>query len=93
MACFSFIDGWYNPVRLHSAVSYRSPGTYEVAMEAITTQTQLRKPSHTPRNRGSSKWGLQPRPWSTEPGASTGLCINKHFVQNGMRTYDGSAIP
>ena len=25
MACFSFIEGWYNPVRLHSALSYRSP--------------------------------------------------------------------
>ena len=25
MACFSFIEGWYNPVRLHSALGYRSP--------------------------------------------------------------------
>src|SRR6185312_16255491 len=22
MACFSFIEGWYNPVRLHSALGY-----------------------------------------------------------------------
>jgi len=25
MACFSFIEGWYNPVRLHSALGYLSP--------------------------------------------------------------------
>ncbi len=25
MARFSFIEGWYNPVRLHSALGYRSP--------------------------------------------------------------------
>ena len=33
MACFSFIEGWYNPVRLHSALGYRSPMTYEAATE------------------------------------------------------------
>ena len=38
MACFSFIEGWYNPVRLHSALGYRSPMAYEVAMEAVTTE-------------------------------------------------------
>ncbi len=39
MACFSFIEGWYNPVRLHSSLGYRSPMAYEVAMETVTTQT------------------------------------------------------
>jgi putative transposase len=34
MACFSFIEGWYNPVRLHSALGYRSPMAYEAMMEA-----------------------------------------------------------
>ena len=29
MACFSFIEGWYNPVRRHSALGYRSPIAYE----------------------------------------------------------------
>ena len=38
MACFSFIEGWYNPVRLHSALGYRSPIAYETAMEVATTE-------------------------------------------------------
>ena len=39
MASFSFIEGWYNPVRLHSTLGYRSPMAYEAAMEEITTET------------------------------------------------------
>jgi putative transposase len=35
MACFSFIEGWYNPVRLHSALGYRSPMTYEAEMQKV----------------------------------------------------------
>jgi putative transposase len=37
MACFSFIEGWYNPVRLHSALGYRSPIAYESDMEKVNT--------------------------------------------------------
>jgi putative transposase len=33
VACFSFIEGWYNPVRLHSALGYRSPVRYEEEMQ------------------------------------------------------------
>ena len=29
MACFSYIEGWYNPARRHSALGYRSPMAYE----------------------------------------------------------------
>ena len=29
IAIFSFIEGWYNPARRHSALGYRSPITYE----------------------------------------------------------------
>src|SRR5919112_3368386 len=39
MACFSYIEGWYNPVRLHSGLEYRSPITYEADMQAAMTQT------------------------------------------------------
>ncbi len=38
MACFSFIEGWYNPVRLHSALGYRSPMTYEETMEVVIVE-------------------------------------------------------
>jgi putative transposase len=38
MACFSYIEGWYNPVRLHSALGYRSPIAYEAAMEVAPTE-------------------------------------------------------
>jgi putative transposase len=37
MACFGFIEGWYNPGRLHSALGYRSPRAYKAAMEAAMT--------------------------------------------------------
>jgi putative transposase len=37
-ACFSFIEGWYNPVRLHSALGYRSPMAYEAALEDVTAE-------------------------------------------------------
>lgn len=29
MAIFSYVEGWYNPARLHSALRYRSPVAYE----------------------------------------------------------------
>ena len=29
IACFSYIEGFYNPVRLHSAIGYKSPIKYE----------------------------------------------------------------
>ena len=38
MACFSYIEGWYNPVRLHSALGYRSPTAYETKMRMDTTE-------------------------------------------------------
>ncbi len=36
MAIFGFIEGWYNPVRLHSALGYRSPIDYETQMQEMT---------------------------------------------------------
>ncbi len=34
-ACFIFIEGWSNPARLHSALGYRSPMTYEADMQKV----------------------------------------------------------
>ena len=39
MACFSYIEGWYNPVRLHSALEYRSPIAYEANMQTAEADT------------------------------------------------------
>ena len=35
MAAFSSIEGWYNPLRLHSGLGYRSPITDEAEMPAL----------------------------------------------------------
>lgn len=36
MACFEFIEGWYNPSRRHSALGYKSPITFErIASDAL----------------------------------------------------------
>lgn len=40
MACFSFIGGWYNLVRLHFALGYRSPMAYEAMKEAVIAEPQ-----------------------------------------------------
>jgi putative transposase len=40
IACFSYIEGFYNPVRLHSALGYRSPIAYEQEhTQKINTET------------------------------------------------------
>jgi len=39
MTCFSYIEGWYNPVRLHSGLGYRSLMAYEADTEAALTTT------------------------------------------------------
>ena len=38
MACFSYIEGWHNPARLHSGLGYRSPMTYEAETAAALTE-------------------------------------------------------
>ena len=39
MACFSYIGGWYNPVRLHSGLGSRSPMAYEAEQEVTPAET------------------------------------------------------
>lgn len=29
MAVFTYVEAWYNPLRLHSALGYKSPATFE----------------------------------------------------------------
>jgi len=39
MACFSYIEGWYNLVRLHPGLGYRSSMTYEASMQTTEADT------------------------------------------------------
>jgi len=39
MACSSYIEGWYNPVRLHSGLGYQSPMTYEANLQPAEAET------------------------------------------------------
>jgi len=39
MACFSYVEGWYNPVRLHSSLGCRSPMAYEANIKDALTMT------------------------------------------------------
>jgi len=57
IACFTFIEGWYNPVRLHSALGYRSPMAYEQAMEVPTNGSVINQLASTPRKRATSGSG------------------------------------
>jgi putative transposase len=37
MACLSYIEGWYNPARPHSALGYRTSMAYEANMQSTMT--------------------------------------------------------
>ena len=43
MAVFSYIEGFYNPLRLHSALGYRSPIAFEQETEKDTSSPALIK--------------------------------------------------
>ena len=68
VTCFSYIEGFYNPVRLHSAIGYQSPIHYQqqIAQElAVTTYPQANQPStkagqSQDRGSGQQKAGSTP---------------------------------
>ena len=58
MACFSYIEGFYNPVRLHSALGYRSPINYEQEHAPKDRRWKRNYPSQqTVHQGGSIPWG------------------------------------
>ena len=66
MACFSYIEGGYYPVRLHSAPGYRSPMAYEAS---IIRQRPIRSPqAHKPSTKsGQPQSQSQPQTTITRP--------------------------
>jgi transposase InsO family protein len=38
-AIFDWIEAWYNPLRRHSRLGYRSPDQYEQAHDRVSTET------------------------------------------------------
>ena len=61
MACFSYIEGWYNPVRLHSGLGYRSPSsTSRRPKRTRSTEPCSAKSPNRPPNRGNPT----SRPWA-----------------------------
>jgi putative transposase len=54
MPCLSFIEGWYNPVRLCSGLGYRSPMTYEAEMQKGLTDAWPASPQTVHRNGAAS---------------------------------------
>ncbi len=65
MAVFQFIEGWYNPHRLHSGLGYVSPIDFERRAHGATTVDSLISDSNestTPRGRGGqAPLGLPPK--------------------------------
>ncbi len=58
MAVFSFIEGWYNPHRRHSALGYRSPVAFErdhLDSQGRPTRAPLADPQAMPRS-STSCW-------------------------------------
>src|SRR4029077_4432977 len=67
MACFSYIEGWYNPYRRHSALGYLSPVGFErrLVAPALAPQSGDRPsplpPSSTRLRRAASRSSILDR--------------------------------
>jgi putative transposase len=65
MAVFQFIEGWYNPHRLHSGLRYLSPINFELRARVAAPVDSIvpdRNEETTPRDRGgTSPLGLPPK--------------------------------
>jgi transposase InsO family protein len=59
-AVFNFIEGWYNPRRKHSSLSYRSPVKFE--KEYYQALREQLRTALTNRGRGVVRWRRPPRP-------------------------------
>ena len=53
LALFTWIEGWYNPRRRHSALNYLSPMNFEMTPSRLITTAQTTRVAHRRRLRGS----------------------------------------
>ncbi len=59
MALFSYLEGFYNPVRRHSALGYRSPSsTNRSTAQNPQPRSCSAKPRSRPQKRGNPTWEL-----------------------------------
>jgi transposase InsO family protein len=68
---FHFLEAWYNPLRLHSGLGYRSPIIYEQLHAAQKPTSSTCELSTAGRRRGRDRRPAD-RPWTTRGTALTG---------------------
>jgi putative transposase len=68
---FHFLEAWYNPLRLHSGLGYRSPIIYEQLHAAQKPTSSTCELSTAGRRRGRDRRPAD-RPWTTRSTASNG---------------------
>jgi transposase InsO family protein len=68
---FHFLEAWYNPLRLHSGLGYRSPVIYEQLHAAQKPSSSTCELSTAGRRRGRDRRPAD-RPWTTRSTASNG---------------------
>ncbi len=61
-AVFEYIEGWYNPRRLHSAIGYRSPIAFERAHSHRSDRAPASIPQEIPKLSVSPQTPLRARP-------------------------------
>ena len=48
MTCFTYIEDFYNPPRLHSGLGYRSPTDYEICFQNDKASPMTSLPKQVP---------------------------------------------
>jgi hypothetical protein len=77
---FHFLEAWYNPLRLHSGLGYRSPIIYEqlhAAQKPISSTCELPTAG---RRRGRDRRPAD-RPWTTRSTSSNGGNLYDYVVE------------
>ena len=85
-ACFSYIEGWYNPVRLHSGLGYRSPIAYEAEMRPPSPRRNPPSPQSLHQNGATSQCPV------TSSSLWTRSCSSARLRSRSARSPPGQPI-